>query len=90
VRYGWGYTTDEQACDPGEEDSWGDTSEEEVEVEVEVEPEVEPTAPVVTELPDVVAGSSTDRPLRAGGKTGGKGRTCPESKDPPVEDEADV
>ena len=24
VRYGWGYTTDE----PGEEDSWGDTSEE--------------------------------------------------------------
>ena len=57
---------------------------------MEVEPEVEPTAPVVTELPDVVAGSSTDRPLRAGGKTGGKGRTCPESKDPPVEDEADV
>lgn len=74
------------------EDSWGDTSEEEVEVEVEVEPEVEPTAPVVTELPDVVVGSSTDRPVRAGGKgkLGGKGRFDPESKDPPVEDEAQV
>ena len=92
TRYGWGYSTDEQPRDPGAEDSWSDSSEEEVEVEVEVEPEVEPSAPVVTEIPDIALGSSTDRPVRAGckGKLGGKGRINPESKDPPVEDEAEV
>ena len=89
-RYGWGYSTDEQPRDPGAEDSWSSSSNEEVEVEVEVEPEVEPTAPVVTELPDISLGSSTDRPAHAGGKgkIGGKGRIDPEAKDPPVYDEA--
>ena len=89
-RYGWGYSTDEQPRDPGAEDSWSSSSNEEVEVEVEVEPEVEATMPVVTELPDISVGSSTDRPAHAGGKgkIGGKGRIDPEAKDPPVYDEA--
>ena len=94
VRYGWGYST-AQPRDPGEfEDSRADTEDEEEGVEVEIEVAEEPSAPVVTELPDPTVGSSTDRPKGATaggkGKLGGKGRINPETKDPPVEDKAEV
>ena len=91
--YGWGHSTgDEQPRDPGYESSFSATEREESEEEVEVEVETAAEDPVVTEIPDVTVGSSTDRP-KGKGKVGGKGRTVPADenpKDPPVHDEADA
>ena len=61
IHYGWGHSTcDEQPRDPGYESSWSATDRGESEEEVEVEVETAAEDPVVTEIPDVTVGNSTD------------------------------
>eukprot|EP00435_Cladocopium_sp_Y103_P026368 s850_g6.t1 len=98
IHYGWGHSTDgEQPMGGGEddEDSWSDDHGEAEEPEEEI---AEAPPPVVTEESTGASSAhpapTNPTPTTTGaggkGKDGGKGRIPPETKDPPVEDEANV